>query len=110
MAQLNNAQLGAVRAQLGESKNVYDTLLAQRDEYKRAMEDAVIAGNEEAARLWQQRLVDINDTVNSAKETYLSNFQDALDTAIDIFSDSVELAAEDFDKLLSPIYNTIDAL
>lgn len=110
LAQLNNAQLGAVRAQLGESKNVYDTLLAQRDEYKRAMEDAVIAGNEEAARLWQQRLVDINDTVNSAKETYLSNFQDALDTAIDIFSDSVELAAEDFDKLLSPIYNTIDAL
>lgn len=110
LAQLNNAQLGAVRAQLGESKNVYDTLLAQRDEYKRAMEDAVIAGNEEAARLWQQRLIDINDTVNSAKETYLSNFQDALDTAIDIFSDSVELAAEDFDKLLSPIYNTIDAL
>lgn len=110
LAQLNGAQLGAAKTQLSESKNVYDTLLAQRDEYKRALEDAVISGNEEAARLWRERLADINDTVNSAKDNYLSNFQDALDTAVDIFSDSVELAVEDFDKLLSPLYNTIDAL
>lgn len=107
---LNQAQMSAVKTQLGQSKNVYDTLLAQREAYKSAMEEAIIMNDEDSIRMWRERLNDINDTVNSAQETYLSNLSDALDTATEIFQKYIEQAAEDYDKVLSPLYDTIDFL
>ena len=110
LQQINNGQMGAVRLQLSESKNVYEALLAQRDEYQKALNEVMDTGNEDAIHEWQKRLADIEETVNDAKDNFLSNFQDALDTAVDILESSVELAADDFDKMLSPLYNSIDAL
>ena len=110
LQQINNGQMGAVRLQLSESKNIYEALLAQRDEYQKALNEVMDTGNEDAIHEWQKRLADIEETVNDAKDNFLSNFQDALDTAVDILESSVELAADDFDKMLSPLYNSIDAL
>lgn len=110
LSQINQGRMGALRVQLSESKNVYEALLTQRDEYQKALNDVMDTGNEDAIHEWQKRLADIEEIVNDAKDNFLSNFQDALDAAVDILESSVELAADDFDKMLSPLYSTIDAL
>jgi hypothetical protein len=59
---------------------------------------------------WQERLDAINQQVEEAEQDMLSSWQEAIQTAADIFAQEVELVAESMEKALSGTFGNLTYL
>jgi len=95
---------------LRSSKQIYDDLVKGRAEAEAKLQEAVAAGRIGDIQRYEDVLADIDEKIKDSQEQWLSDWSDGLQKAQDILTRAVEDAVAEYDKLLSPVYGSLDYL
>lgn len=107
---LNRAMLDNGVNNIAGQRQVLATLREQREMVATELQSASDEGNDEMVRKWKDTLDEIDDQVRDAEETFLDTWLDTLEKAKEIYEEEMDEIVSDFEKGISPIYGTIEAL
>lgn len=107
---IDNSMLKNSVNALRSSKQIYDDLVKSRAEAEAKLQEAVAAGRIGDIQRYEDVLADIDEKIKDSQEQWLSDWSDGLQKAQDILTRAVEDAVAEYDKLLSPVYGSLDYL
>lgn len=107
---LNRAMLDNGVNNIAGQRQVLATLREQREMVATELQRASNEGNDEMVRKWKDTLDEIDEQVRDAEENFLDTWLDTLEKAKEIYEEEMDEIVSDFEKGISPIYGTIEAL
>ena len=97
---------------LGQVSKEYEEVVARRDKAfadPKATEETK-AYYQQQVDLMKEQMDTVNEQMENAHKDYLQSWQDALSKISEAYKDTVEQAAKDFEKNMSPLFSTLELL
>lgn len=107
---LNRSLMNNSINNLAGTKKELEALKQMRADAQAERDKVAANGDEQAIKKWDKTLQEIDDKINSAEESFLDSWQEALQRAKDIFDEEMDNIIQEFEKGIAPIQGTIDAL
>lgn len=107
---LNRSLMNNSINNLAGAKQQVETLKQMRANAQEQYDKAVANEDSIGIKQWSDTLKEIDDQVNSAEESFLDTWQEALERARDIFEEEMDNIVKEFEDGVSPIYGSIEAL
>lgn len=107
---LNRSLMNNSINNLAGAKQQVETLKQMRANAQEQYDKAIANEDSIGIKQWSDILKEIDDQVNSAEESFLDTWQEALERARDIFEEEMDNIVKEFEDGVSPIYGSIEAL